>query len=259
MIRGCGKNLLIRRRALLGTSQRTTSARAGVEPRRPFQRLACPLDVPPKRFILLTLCAAVAAAASLAAAATGPPLLVPFVPNTAQERLQAQLAIEQAQAQARLAAAQANVQAQLNANQARLEGQLAAQQAGTQAQLDAARQSVPMAAPMAALAPPMAGWMRQSSVGPLGTMELTTLTPRLGSYFGTDHGVLVVRAPTHGVLKLQDGDVILSIGERIPANSSQAIRILTSYDPGETIRLKVLRQHHRIEMMVTMPAPPAAP
>ena len=42
-------------------------------------------------------------------------------------------------------------------------------------------------------------------------MELATISPQLGSYFGTDKGVLVVRAPTDGALKLEDGDVILAI------------------------------------------------
>ena len=205
-----------------------------------------------KPLILLTLCAA-------AASAAGPPLPVPIIANTAQERLQAQLAIQQAQAQARLAADQARVQAQLNANQARLEGQLAAQQGEARAQLDAARQSAVTAARLAALSLPLAGPTLQPAAASIGMLQLTTLTPRLGSFFGTDHGVLVVRAPTHGVLKLEDGDVILSIGGRAPASSSQAIRILTSYDPGEKIRLVILRDHHRIEITATMPAPPARP
>ena len=42
-------------------------------------------------------------------------------------------------------------------------------------------------------------------------MELATLTPHLGSYFGSDKGVLVVRAPANGALQLEDGDVILAI------------------------------------------------
>lgn len=71
--------------------------------------------------------------------------------------------------------------------------------------------------------------------------------------------MLVVRAPAHGVLKLQDGDVILSIGGRVPASSSQAIRILTSYDPGEKIRLVVLREHRRIDITAMLPAPPGEP
>jgi S1-C subfamily serine protease len=61
------------------------------------------------------------------------------------------------------------------------------------------------------------------------------------------------------VLKLRDGDVILSIGGRVPASSSQAIRILTSYDPGEKIRLVILREHHRMEISATLPAAPGSP
>lgn len=207
---------------------------------------------------LLALCAAAVSAALAPASAAGPPLPLIVVPNTAQERAQAQLNMQQAQAQARLAASQAQVQAQLNANQARLEGQVAAQQLGTQAQLDASRQSAAAAAQLAALSLPIAGPIAGPTreAGPIGAMELTTLTPQLGSYFGADQGVLVVHAPTHGILKLQDGDVILSIGGRVPASRSQAIRILTSYDPGDKIRLVILRQHRRLNITAAMPAPP---
>lgn len=179
-------------------------------------------------------------------------------PDPVQARLQAQIAAQRAQAQARLAADQARVQAQLDANQARLQGQIAAQQAGTQTQLELTRQGAVTAAQLAALSLPMGGPMQEPWVHPPGTMELTTLTPGLGHYFGTDHGVLVVRAPTRGVLKLRDGDVILSIGGRVPASSSQAMRILTSYDPGEKIRLTILREHHRMDISATMPSAPGS-
>ncbi|HEX5459998.1 MAG TPA: hypothetical protein VFX20_08505 [Steroidobacteraceae bacterium] len=216
--------------------------------------------MPARLLILVTWCAAVAAALPLSASAAAPPLPVIVTPDPVQARLQAQFAAQRAQAQARLAADQARVQAQLDANQARLRGELAAQQEGARAQLEGARQSMVTAGQLAALSLPMAAraqeplWAR-----PPGTMELITLTPRLGHYFGTDHGVLVVRAPTRGVLKLQDGDVILSIGGRVPASGSQAIRILTSYDPGEKIRLVILREHHQIDVTATMPSTPAPP
>jgi S1-C subfamily serine protease len=196
---------------------------------------------------------AMLAAAGVATAAVPP--LPPVLPDTAQDRVQTQLAIQQAQAQASMAAAQARLQAQLNANQARLQGQVAAQEQG---QLNAARQ--PIAAPgiVSGLPLPVAV-PRQQPPGPMGTMQLTKLTPQLGRYFGTDRGVLVVRAPAHGVLKLQDGDVILAIGGRTPKSRSQAIRILTSYDPGQKIELLVLREHHRINITATMPGPPGGP
>jgi PDZ domain len=65
--------------------------------------------------------------------------------------------------------------------------------------------------------------------GPLADMELATLTPKLGTYFGTEKGVLVVRSPPDGALKLEDGDVILAIDGRQPTSGSHATRILGSY------------------------------
>ena len=226
---------------------------------RPFVRLARLTGVSRRLVIFLALCAGVASAPSPPASAAGPPLPVVVTPDPVQARLQAQIAAQRAQAQARLAADQARVQARLDANQARLQGQLAAQQAGTQTQLEVARQGAISAAQLAALSLPMGAPMREPWARQPGTMELTTLTPGLGHYFGTDHGVLVVRAPTRGVLKLRDGDVILSIGGRVPASSSQAIRILTSYDPGEKIRLTILREHHQVEISATMPSTPGLP
>lgn len=209
-----------------------------------------------KLIVWLVLCAA-APAISLQAVAAGPPPPLPVVPDTAQQRLQTQIMIQQAQAQARLAADQARAQARLDANQARLEAQVAAQEARTQAQLGV-QQSIAASAPIAEPPLALAGSMEEPSRSPAGTMELITLTPQLGRYFGTDHGVLVARAPVRGILKLEDGDVILSIGGRTPASSSQAMRILTSYDPGEKIRLVILREHHRMSMTAIVPASPPA-
>ena len=195
------------------------------------------------------------AAVTLAAA---PPSPLPIVPDAAQERVQTQLALQQAQAQASVAATQARVQAQLDAHQARLQAQLAAEEAGTP-QLPAPAQGIATAPPLATLLAPVAGPMQEPLRAPVRTLKLITLTPQLGRYFGTDHGVLVARAPAHGPLKLEDGDVILSIGGRAPASSSQAIRILTSYDPGEKIPLVILREHRRIDLMAQLPPPPAGP
>lgn len=89
--------------------------------------------------------------------------------------------------------------------------------------------------------------------GPVADMELAKLTPALGRYFGTDSGVLVVRAPPKGALGLQDGDVIQSIDGRKPIDSSHVVRILGSYDPGEKITLKVVRQHRDISFATTVP------
>jgi predicted metalloprotease with PDZ domain len=89
--------------------------------------------------------------------------------------------------------------------------------------------------------------------GPLMDMELATLTPRLGSYFGSEKGVLVVRAPADGTLKLEDGDVILAIDGRQPTSGSHATRILSSYQPGEKLTLRIIRQHKTLEVDATLP------
>lgn len=88
---------------------------------------------------------------------------------------------------------------------------------------------------------------------PLRDMELVTLTPRLGSYFGTDKGVLVVRAPTDGTFKLEDGDVIVAIDGREPTSGSHATRILRSYQAGEKVTLRIIRQHKTFDIATTLP------
>jgi S1-C subfamily serine protease len=111
------------------------------------------------------------------------------------------------------------------------------------------------------------GYLRRLN-GEIEGMELATLTPRLGQYFGTERGVLVVRAPESGTFQLQDGDVILAIDGREPKNGSHATRILRSYQPGEKIAMKIMRQKKPLSVEVTLPearsqyrvpAPPAPP
>jgi S1-C subfamily serine protease len=73
-------------------------------------------------------------------------------------------------------------------------------------------------------------------------LELVSLTPGLGEYFGTDQGLLVVRAPAGDELDLRDGDVILDIGGRVPTSPEHAMRILATFAPGETLRMGIMRQ-----------------
>lgn len=87
-------------------------------------------------------------------------------------------------------------------------------------------------------------------------MELITLTPKLGSYFGTERGVLVVRAPSKSELKLEEGDVIVDIDGRAPQSGAHAMRILRSYQPGEKLQLNVLRNRKTVKLEVTVPQRP---
>ena len=93
----------------------------------------------------------------------------------------------------------------------------------------------------------------------LGGLELASLTPELGSYFGTSHGVLVLRAPRTERLPVHDGDVILAIDGREPHDGEQAARILRSYRPGEHMELKVMRHGKPLTLATTLPEPASWP
>jgi hypothetical protein len=80
---------------------------------------------------------------------------------------------------------------------------------------------------------------------PLGDLELAPLNPDLGQYFGTTEGVLVIRAPKNGSLGLKGGDVVQAVDGRKPAGPSHLMRILRSYDRGETFKLDILRNRKR--------------
>jgi type II secretory pathway component PulC len=95
--------------------------------------------------------------------------------------------------------------------------------------------------------------------GILGNAELVPLTAKLGQYFGTDKGLLVVRAPSDDDLELQEGDVILEIDGREPNSTSHAMRILSSYQPGEKLTLNVMRRKRRTNLEIVVPeSPPRA-
>jgi len=81
--------------------------------------------------------------------------------------------------------------------------------------------------------------------GPLGDLELASLNPDLGKYFGVDDGVLVISAPKDSLLGLKGGDVVLAVDGRKPSGPSHLMRILRSYDRGETFKMDVLRNRKR--------------
>jgi C-terminal processing protease CtpA/Prc len=86
-----------------------------------------------------------------------------------------------------------------------------------------------------------------------GDMELVELNEGLGRYFGTDAGLLVVNAPKSEALKLKDGDVIESIDGREPTSVGHAMRILASYQAGETLELGIMRDKRRQTLNIEMP------
>ncbi len=86
-----------------------------------------------------------------------------------------------------------------------------------------------------------------------GGIELVSLNPDLGDYFGTREGVLVVRASEDSTLPLKGGDVIMAIGGRKPTSPEHAMRILRSYDAGETVSIEVQRKQKRTTLTWKVP------
>ena len=79
----------------------------------------------------------------------------------------------------------------------------------------------------------------------MGDLELAPLNPELGQYFGTTEGVLVIRAPKDKSLGLRGGDVVQAVDGRKPAGPAHLLRILRSYERGETFKLDILRNRKR--------------
>src|SRR5438477_2876063 len=90
---------------------------------------------------------------------------------------------------------------------------------------------------------------------PWGDLELVSLNPDLGEYFGTKEGVLVVKAPADSSLPLKGGDVIASIGDRTPSSPSHAMRILRSYEAGESVSIDLMRKQRRTTLTWKVPEP----
>ena len=102
------------------------------------------------------------------------------------------------------------------------------------------------------------GWASRACMGPRAAGSVRSSwcrsRPKLGSYFGTDRGLLVVRAPTGKGLPLEEGDVLQTIDGRTPDGPGHAFRILNSYQPGEKVKLGVLRQRKQLMLEATLPA-----
>ena len=81
--------------------------------------------------------------------------------------------------------------------------------------------------------------------GPLMDLELAPLNPDLGSYFGTTEGVLVINLPKESTLGLKGGDVILSIDGRKATGPGSLLRILRSYEAGDSFKFEIMRNKSR--------------
>jgi PDZ domain len=82
------------------------------------------------------------------------------------------------------------------------------------------------------------------SDSPLGRLELAPINRDLAQYFGATDGVLVISSADSS-LGLKGGDVVLSVDGRKPEGPGHLLRILRSYEPGESFKLDILRNRKR--------------
>ena len=75
----------------------------------------------------------------------------------------------------------------------------------------------------------------------------------LGEYFGVTEGLLVVRAGRAGELGFRDGDVIIDIAGREPQSPEHALRILATFEPGESLQAAIMRQRQRQSLAIRVP------
>lgn len=84
-------------------------------------------------------------------------------------------------------------------------------------------------------------------------LELKQVNAKLGRYFGTDSGALVLAADNLGDSDLESGDVIISIeGDEID-NPQQAMQLLRHFEPGEQISAKIMRDGKKREVVLVAP------
>lgn len=84
-------------------------------------------------------------------------------------------------------------------------------------------------------------------------LELVTLTPKLGRYFGAERGLLVVSVPDNDAVALEEGDVILSIAGATPDTPPEAMRMLRFYEPGDEVVMEVRRQQRGKTLRIVIP------
>lgn len=110
--------------------------------------------------------------------------------------------------------------------------------------MDAPRRDVRVFAPDASGPNVFLGGMGMSR----GGLELVEVNPRLGEYFGTSEGALVVDVDDDSALGLEPGDVILSVGDRDASTPGRVYRILGSYGDDEEIRFRVRRDGREMDV-----------
>lgn len=87
-------------------------------------------------------------------------------------------------------------------------------------------------------------------------LRLAPLDEDLGRYFGSQQGVLVLKAEGESLAGLKSGDVIVAVDGESVSEPREAMRRLSRAEPGQRVALTVLRDKRRTELALTAPEQP---
>jgi S1-C subfamily serine protease len=99
-------------------------------------------------------------------------------------------------------------------------------------------------------------------------VNLASLNADLGSYFGTDKGVLVLSSDDEDFKQLKAGDVLQQVSGKKVERPEDAFRLLREQTAGTEVKVEVLRQHKPLTLTLrapesssvfVIPPPPPAP
>lgn len=82
-------------------------------------------------------------------------------------------------------------------------------------------------------------------------LELASLNPGLGNYFGTETGVLVLNRKGQDYAGLQPGDVIVEVDGKPVSTPRAALDAMAAFDKGESFEVSALRERGRITLRLT--------
>lgn len=84
-------------------------------------------------------------------------------------------------------------------------------------------------------------------------LNLTSLNPELGKYFGASSGVLVLENAQGKLPQLKAGDVIQAIDGQSADSVPGAMRLLTAKAPGQVLNVEVLRERKKTVLAIEAP------
>jgi len=86
-----------------------------------------------------------------------------------------------------------------------------------------------------------------------GNLNLSSLNPELGKYFGADRGILVLEADANTLPQLKSGDVIQVIDGQPADSVTDVMRLIARKPKGELITMEIVRERQR--QVLNVPAP----